>query len=57
MPADRQRNSAVSRTLSELADRAELWLASLDALPFDKGKITKLQRVISHRRRRLTAAQ
>jgi serine/threonine-protein kinase HipA len=43
---------AVRRVLSDLAQRADLWLLDLDALPFDSGKIPKLRRVISYRRQR-----
>jgi serine/threonine-protein kinase HipA len=45
---------ATLRALTEIADRADRWLANLDQLPFDRGKISKLRRVIEHRRRRLT---
>ena len=44
---------AVRRVLSDLSERADLWLVDLDALPFDRGKIAKLRRVVAHRRRRL----
>ncbi len=44
---------AVRRVLSDLAERADLWLVDLDTLPFDKGTTTKLRRVIAYRRRRL----
>lgn len=46
---------AVRRALAELTDRANAWLADLDTLPFDTGKIKKLRRVIDHRRTRLSA--
>jgi len=46
---------AVRRLLLELTERADLWLSDLDSLPFDKGKIIKLRRVIAYRRRRLTS--
>jgi hypothetical protein len=39
--------------LSELGERADLWLGDLDALPFERSKITKLPRVAERRRRRL----
>ncbi|MGH8860621.1 MAG: hypothetical protein ACRDVG_05200 [Jatrophihabitantaceae bacterium] len=42
---------AVRRALIELADRADRWLSELDKLPFDRGKVDKLRRVIAHRRR------
>jgi serine/threonine-protein kinase HipA len=37
-------------------ERADSWLPDLDQLPLDRGKITKLKRVIDHRRRRLTSS-
>ncbi len=46
---------AVRRVLTDLTDRADLWLDELPALPFDRGKKAKLRRVIDHRRRRLAA--
>jgi serine/threonine-protein kinase HipA len=45
---------AVRRALAELADRVDRWLGDLDHLPFDRGQLAKLRRVIDHRRRRLT---
>jgi hypothetical protein len=39
--------------LSDLATRADLWLDELGTLPFDKGRINKLRRVIAYRRRQL----
>lgn len=45
---------AVRRTLAELAERADRWLPDLDQLPFDRGRIAKLRRVIGNRRRRLS---
>lgn len=45
---------AVRRALTELVDRADRWLPGLDALPFDRGKVSKLRRVIEHRRSRLS---
>lgn len=45
---------AVRRALSELAERVERWLPDLDQLPFDRAKVSKLRRVIQHRRSRLT---
>jgi serine/threonine-protein kinase HipA len=45
---------ATRRALTELTDRADRWLPELDALPFDRGQVSKLRRVIQHRRRRLT---
>jgi serine/threonine-protein kinase HipA len=44
---------AVRRTLSELAERVDLWLPELDTLPFDRARITKLRRVIARRRQRI----
>jgi serine/threonine-protein kinase HipA len=44
---------AVRRVLTDLSERADLWLADLDALPFDRGTIAKLRRVIAHRRKRI----
>jgi hypothetical protein len=44
---------AVRRTLSELAERVDLWLPELDTLPFDRASITKLRRVIARRRQRI----
>jgi serine/threonine-protein kinase HipA len=46
---------AVTRTLTSLADRAEVWLGELDALPFDRGRVAKLRRVMAHRRQRLVS--
>jgi serine/threonine-protein kinase HipA len=39
--------------LSDLADRVERWIPDLEQLPFDGDKISKLRRVIGHRRSRL----
>lgn len=47
---------AVRRILAELADRVDLWAPRLPELPFDKGKVAKLRRVVAHRRARLSAA-
>jgi serine/threonine-protein kinase HipA len=44
---------AVRRTLAELADRVDRWLPDLDQLPFDRAQLTKLRRVVGHRRQRL----
>jgi hypothetical protein len=46
---------AVRRLLSELTDDVDRWLPDLDALPFDRRKITKLRRVVTYRRGRLLA--
>ncbi len=45
---------ATRRLLIELADRVDRWLPELDALPFDRGRVSKLRRVIQHRRESLT---
>ncbi len=45
---------AVRRALTELADRVDRWLPGLDTLPFDRAQVSKLRRVIQHRRSRLT---
>jgi serine/threonine-protein kinase HipA len=47
------REPAVLRVLSDVTQRSDLWLADLSDLPFDKGRITKLRRLVAHRRRRL----
>lgn len=44
---------ATRHALTELTDRADRWLPELDALPFDRGQVSKLRRVIQHRRSRL----
>jgi len=46
---------AVRRVLVDLADRVDSWLAELDSLPFDRGRISKLRRLIRYRRGRLAA--
>lgn len=46
---------AVRRALSELVERADRWLPDLDQLPFDRGRVGKLRRVIGHRRKRLAS--
>ncbi|WP_203801125.1 HipA domain-containing protein, partial [Paractinoplanes tereljensis] len=45
---------AVQRVLAGLVERADLWLDDLPKLPFDKGRLNKLRRVIEYRRRQLT---
>jgi serine/threonine-protein kinase HipA len=45
---------AIRRALTELAEHVDRWLPDLDQLPFDRGNISKLRRVIQHRRRALT---
>lgn len=47
---------ATRRALAELADRADRWLPDLDQMPFDRGQVGKLRRVIQHRRNRLTSS-
>jgi serine/threonine-protein kinase HipA len=47
---------AIRRTVTELIERADLWLPDIDQLPFDTGVLAKLKRVINHRRMRLTSA-
>lgn len=44
---------AVRRLLADLCARSDLWLPDLPVLPFDRGKIDKLRRVITHRIGRL----
>ncbi|MCW2605291.1 MAG: HipA N-terminal domain protein [Pseudonocardiales bacterium] len=44
---------AVRRTLADLAERVDSWLPNLDQLPFDRGTLGKLRRVIKYRRSRL----
>jgi serine/threonine-protein kinase HipA len=44
---------AVHRHLTDIAERADLWLGDLDALPFDRGKLAKLRRVVDDRRLRI----
>ena len=46
---------AVRRVLSELSERADLWLPDLGSLPLDPGMVNKLSRVVSNRRRRLAS--
>jgi len=46
---------AVRRVLVDLADRVDSWLAELYSLPFDRGRISKLRRLIRYRRGRLAA--
>lgn len=45
---------ATRRVLVELAERTDRWLPTLDQLPFDRGRLNKLRRVVGHRRGRLT---
>lgn len=44
---------AVRRVLRELTDRVEWWLPDLPSLPYNRGQISKLRRVIEFRRQRL----
>jgi serine/threonine-protein kinase HipA len=44
---------AVRAVLSDLTTRADRWMPDLANLPFDRGQISKLRRVVEHRRRRL----
>jgi serine/threonine-protein kinase HipA len=46
---------AVRRTLADIANRTDGWLKDLDRLPFDRGRLAKLRRVINQRRRRVTS--
>jgi serine/threonine-protein kinase HipA len=48
---------AVRRLLSDLAERAHLWLEELSNLPFDNGTTKKLRRVAMYRLRRLAPPQ
>ncbi|MBB5869587.1 serine/threonine-protein kinase HipA [Allocatelliglobosispora scoriae] len=41
--------------ITELCDRADLWLPGLDSLPFDSGQIRKLRKIVDFRRRMLTS--
>ncbi len=45
---------ATMRALIDLVERADRWLPDLDQLPFDRGQVSKLRRVIQHRRSRLS---
>jgi serine/threonine-protein kinase HipA len=44
---------AVRRLLTDLAERAGLWLDDLPVLPFDPGRIRKLRRLVAYRLRQL----
>jgi hypothetical protein len=44
---------AVLKLLTDLAERAELWLDDLPVLPFDPGRIRKLRRLVAYRLRQL----
>lgn len=46
---------AVRSVLIDLAERVDSWLAELDRLPFDRGRLSKLRRLIRYRRGRLAA--
>jgi serine/threonine-protein kinase HipA len=41
---------ATARALADLVERADRWLPDLDRLPYDRGRLAKLRRVIQHRR-------
>lgn len=45
---------SVGQVLRDLTDRVDGWQEELDELPFDRGQIAKLRRVIGYRRRRLS---
>lgn len=45
---------ATARALADLVERTDRWLPDLDQLPFDRRMISKLRRVVEHRRARLT---
>lgn len=44
---------ATRRTLAELSDKVDLWIDDLDELPFGSGRVAKLRRMITYRRRRV----
>jgi serine/threonine-protein kinase HipA len=44
---------AVERAVREISDRCDAWLPGLDELPFHRGTIATLRRVVTHRRSRL----
>jgi serine/threonine-protein kinase HipA len=46
---------AVRGAVSDLLERTDRWLPDLDQLPFDRGQLSKLRRVIDQRRRRLAS--
>lgn len=45
---------ATLRVLREATERVDAWLPLLDDLPFDRGRVAKLRRVVQQRCRRLT---
>jgi serine/threonine-protein kinase HipA len=47
---------AVRRVLVDITDRADPWLEELGSLPFDRGRLLKLRRVINYRRKQLNPA-
>jgi serine/threonine-protein kinase HipA len=47
---------AVNRALADLVARVDRWLPEIDRLPFDRGQLDKLRRVIDNRRGRLSAS-
>lgn len=48
------RERAVRRLVDEICERASLWMLDLDQLPFDRGRVRNLRRVIDYRTRRLS---
>jgi serine/threonine-protein kinase HipA len=48
---------AVRHVLRDLALRVDRWLPGLEDLPFDRGKVAKLRRVIEYRRKRLSVSK
>jgi serine/threonine-protein kinase HipA len=48
---------AVRTVLSELVDRSEAWRPDLAMLPYDKGRIAKLRRLVAYRLRRFAPAR
>jgi hypothetical protein len=49
------REDAVQKILDMQANRVDLWLPWIDALPFDQHQLHKLKQVIEYRRNRLIA--
>jgi serine/threonine-protein kinase HipA len=48
---------AVRTVLTELVDRSEAWRPDLAMLPYDKGRIAKLRRLVAYRLRRFAPAR
>ncbi len=44
---------AARAAVAQVADAVDAWLPGLAGLPFDRGQVAKLRRVIEHRRGRL----